>query len=483
MIFVILLDVIVFISLFYVNAKKGFEETLPMAAFFLIIFPEESKVPLGLFDITTQRLVTLILIFLAIISRKRAGTHRRKLPLKIWILAIAFWWTLATVNSIAFTDSLKALLALFLDYLVIYFLFATYVTSVNTVRRILLGIAGGLILCSVFGCLEAYANWSVVTLFPTEVHRFGTSGALYLDDARGLRVQSTFGHPILFGSALAMGIPMTLYLIATARKRIQKIYLWIGLLFMFTCIFKTSSRGPWIALTLSLIPFLFFGLPRIRKYILIICLFAVTVLVVRPGVTETIWNDYMATVDDHSSQGESYQYRYELYHLVMEKLDQSPLRAIWGYGPQSFPFLHLSGSINGRGMEFVSCDSSIAALLVETGYIGISLIGFVFLYILLTAFRTFRRASRPNDQLCILFFANLSAFYFEMTNVAILGWGQQTILLWVIIAMTMIYPSLLRAERAASRNAIPLDLQNRDIDSTMRVLSPARISWELPDQI
>lgn len=455
MLLVILIDILVLAALVYVKSRRGFEATLPLAAFFLITFPEESKISLfGLFDVTTQRFVTLLLISLSFGSRNQPGTLARHMPLSLWIGAIAFWWTLATLNSIAFVDSLKALFSLILDYFAIYVLYVRHLSKVQTLRSIFFAVACGLIVCSVFGTIEAYGNWSVVSMFPAESHRFGSSGGLYLDDARGLRVQSTFGHPILFGSALAMGIPMTLYLLATSKSRMQSRILWIGLLFMFTSIFKTSSRGPWLALAGSLVPFLFFGRRQIRKYIVIISILAVTVVIIRPGVWKTIWDDYVSTVDNHSSQGESYVYRYELYRLVIDKLDESPAHAIWGYGPQSFPYLHLSGTINGRGMEFVSCDSSIAALLVETGYMGLALMGTMFLYVLIFTIRTASRSSHANGQLCILFFVNLLAFYFEMTNVAILGWGQQTVLLWVIIAMIMSYPRLLRHSQRESSSDV-----------------------------
>jgi hypothetical protein len=471
MILVILLDLLVVVALLYTCARKGFEQTLPLAAFFLIVFPEESKVPLmGLFDVTTQRLVTLVLLGLALAVGSRGDSPPRRAPLKIWIIAIVLWWAVATANSIAFSDSLKALLSLLLDYLVIYFIFVKYVSSVETLRRILFGVVSGLVVCSVFGVIEAYGNWSVIALFPTEIHRFAASGSLYVDDARGIRIQSTFGHPILFGSALAMGIPMALYLLANEEKLARKVFLWIGLLLMFASIFKTSSRGPWIALGLSVLPFLFVGQKKMRKYILTICLLAGLVLVVRPGVWETIWNDYVSTVDEHSSQGQSYQYRYELYSLVMQKLDESPGRAIWGYGPQSFPYLHLSGTIDGRGMAFVSCDSSIAALLAETGYAGLAAMGIFLGYVLLTAFRGYRSLSFPRNQICLLIFANLSAFYFEMTNVAILGWGQQTILLWVLIAMTMIYPSLPDEASQTAFEEVP-EYRWEDQESSMEALS------------
>jgi hypothetical protein len=129
----------------------------------------------------------------------------------------------------------------------------------------------------------------------------------------------------------------------------------------------------------------------------------------------------------------------------------------------------------GRWTNFVSCDSSFAALLAETGYVGLGLMGLFLFYVLWTTLRTFWRVDRQDKLLCILFFVNLAAFCFEMTNVAILGWGQQTILLWAIIAMTMIYPSLCAAASTASGEHDAADRTEQD-DATVGELALVSIS-------
>jgi O-antigen ligase len=359
---------------------------------------------------------------------------------------VGLWWTIATADSINFMASFKALLSLFLDYFTVYVIFAKRISNEKTLGKLVGGAVDGLIVLCVFGMLEAYKQWSVVSLFPTMFHRFGESGTLYVDDARGLRIQSTFGHPILFGSALAMGIPMLLHLLTGAQSRGRRLWLWFGLMLMFICIFKTSSRGPWIALLASLLLCFLFGQSRMRKYLMTLVAIATIAMVIRPGVWETIQNDYGATVDDHSSQGESYIYRFELYRLVMQRVGEDPTRLLWGYGPQSFTDLHLVGSINGRFMRFVSCDSSFAALLAETGYVGLASMTLLLFYPLLFAFRTYRRMEGANQQLCLVLVTAMITFLFQMTNVAILGWGQQTILLWIVVAMTMTFPAICSPE-------------------------------------
>jgi hypothetical protein len=421
------------------------EGALPLAVCFIVIFPEEAKLPLGVFELTVQRLVTLVLVAASCLTRENPDGPRT-LPLRSGLIFVGLWWTIATADSINVMASIKALLSLFLDYFTVYVIFARRIGNEKTVGKLLGGAIDGLIVVSIFGMLEAYKQWSVVSLFPTMAHRFGQSGTLYVDDARGLRIQSTFGHPILFGSALAMGIPMVLHLLTGVQSRGRRLWLWFGLMLMFICIFKASSRGPWIALLVSLFLCCLFGQSQMRRYVLTLTAIATIAMVIRPGVWQTIQDDYSATVDDHSSQGQSYIYRYELYRLVIAKVGQDPMRFLSGYGPQSFTDLDLVGTIDGRGQRFVSCDSSFAALLAETGYVGLVSMSLLLFYPLLFAFRTYRRMEGSDQQLCLVLFTTMFTFLFQMTNVAILGWGQQTILLWIVIAMTMTFPAVCSPE-------------------------------------
>jgi O-antigen ligase len=453
MILVICVHLFVLIALLWVTSRRGVEGALPLAACFLILFPVEAQLPIfGIFDLTVQRLVTLVLLAALVLSKKTSESSRI-VPLKAGIIFVGLWWTIATANSIDIMPSVKSLLSLLLDYMTMYVIVAKCITSEKTIEKILGGVADGLIVSSLIGVFEAFKSWSVISLFPTVAFRFGQSGTLNLDDARGLRIQSTFDHPILFGTALALGIPAVLHLLTTAQSRGRRLWLWFGLILMLFCIFKTSSRGPWIALLGSLILCFFFGQGRMRRYVGTLAVIAILAMVIRPGVWETIENDYLGTVDDHSSQGQSYIYRYELYNLVMQKVSESPGRLLWGYGPQSFPNLHLAGYVDGRGTRFLSCDSSFAALLAETGYVGLVSMTLLLFYPVLFAFRTYRRLEGPSQQLCLVLFLSLMTFLFQMTNVGILGWGQQSILLWIIMALIMVHPSLYTSEADLSIRA------------------------------
>lgn len=452
---IIVIDIIVVAVLVGIALTKGFERTLPVAACFLLLFPVESQIQLpGLFNLTTQRVVviTLLGLYIALGKTRDEGGGKRALPLKYLVVVQIVWMLVSTASSFVFTVSLKTVLSQILDYFVVFYLFSRGIGRVETVRKILYSLVVGMVICSVFGAIEAYSGWDVTSLFPPFVHRIQTGGYGAVSE-RGVRAYSTFAHAILFGGALAMAIPLALYLITVAKSSFQRVFLWTGVMLMFLNIYKTGSRGPWLALIVSVSILAAFGQNQIRTHILRVVLLAVTVLVVRPGVWETIRDMYFATQDPDSPMGASYQWRYALYRIAVKELDKDFGRALWGYGPESFFYLGITDEFQGHMVTYDSCDSSIAALMIETGYVGLLITALLLLKPAFLAYRSFRKLAKPANSLCLVLLVNMLAFYFLMTNVAIYGWGQQSYMLWILIALAMTYPHLQRDEGAADDSA------------------------------
>src|SRR5260370_6542077 len=432
--------------LFASTLTKGFEGTLPVAAFLMMLLPMESQIPLpGLFDLTTQRLIVIALVVLYIFfgrASEKTGPSK-KLPMKFRVDLLMAWMLLSAANSVVFTISMKSTLSQFFDFFVTYYVFVKTVSKIETVRNILLAFVAAMFVCFIFGAVEAYRGWSVISLFPRHLHRFAYLAA---EMDRGIRSPSTFGPTILFGATLATAIPMALFLVTIAKTTVRKIFLWSTILLMFLNIFKNSSRGPWLALFFSLSLLFVFDKSGIRKYLMIIIVIIITIFIVRLGTWDTIRNLYMQTLDPETAQGESYQWRYALYRVAFQHLNGDFGRAMWGYGPESFFFLGWEGDFQGQIVKYESCDTSVAALMVETGYVGFAIVAVLLLKVAFVTFRGFRRMPSPANSLCLVLFVNICAFCFMMTNVAILGWGQQNYLLWILIAIAMIYPSLALAE-------------------------------------
>jgi hypothetical protein len=423
---------------------KGFERTLPLITFLLMLFPNESQIALaGYFDLTTQRLIVITTLVLYLFSGE-AKEERRRLPLRYTMFFLIAWMLVSSANSVVFVTSIKTVLSEFFDFFLVFYIFAKTVTKTETVRKILYGFVAALMVCSTVGVAEIYWDWHVLNLFPEVYHRFANIVGGVSD--RGGRVQTTFGHPILYGSALALTIPMALYLISTSKTAMQKMFLWAGTLLMVLNLYKTGSRGPWLAAAISMVVVMLSGGKQMRRYVAWMGVLTVIVLVARPGVWDTISNLYSLTLAPDTAQGSSYQWRYALYDQAFLHLNHDFWRALWGYGPESFYYLGWKGVFQGMIVSFESCDSSIAQLMIETGYIGFFLGISVFLIAAYKAFRSSLKLPKPENLPCVVLFVNLCAFLFLMTNVAILNWGQQSYMAWIVVALAMIYPSLAENE-------------------------------------
>jgi len=457
---ILIIDLISIGLLFIIVLSKGFEATLPLAAFLMMLFPFESQINLpGLFVLTTQRLIVVALFILYLVygGARGEGGRKKKLPLKYLLLLLMVWMLISAANSVVFTVSLKTVLSQLFDFFVLYYIFAKSVSKVETINKILYAFVMAMFVCSIFGALETYRGWSVNSLFPQAFHRFASLGG---ESDRGIRAQSTFAHAILFGGALAMAIPMALYLVTLAKTRAGKALLWSATLLMFLNIYKSGSRGPWLALILSLGLLFIFAKGSVRKYLTVISLLTITVLIVRPGVWETIGNLYMQTQDPDTEQGQSYQWRYALYRVAIEHLDGDLGRALWGYGPESFSYLGWQGEFQGMTVKYESCDSSVAALMIETGYVGFLIVAALLLKVAISAFRSFRRIPAPANLLSLVLFVNICAFCFLMTNVLIFGWGQQSYMLWVLLALATIYPRFVLSDSPHGKALCPAGMSD-----------------------
>jgi hypothetical protein len=444
---VLILDAIVICLILGCAFLKGLERTLPLIAFLLMLFPYESQITLpGLFDLTTQRLIVLLAVMLYAFSSE--AKDRGKLPLRNTIFLLMAWMLLSSVFSTVFVTSIKSVLSEFFDFFVIYYIFAKSITRTETIRRIMYGFVASMLVCSVIGVAEIYADWNIMSYFPTVYHRFAVIIGGVND--RGVRAMTTFGHPILFGAALAFTLPMALYLISSSKSTFQKLFLWSTTFLIVLNLYKTGSRGPWLAAALSMGVVLLSGGKQMRRYVIAMGVLAVIVLLARPGIWLTLSNLYNQTLSPETAQGSSYEWRYALYDQAFLHLNHDFWRALWGYGPESFFFLGWQGLFQGQIVPFDSCDSSVAQLMIETGYIGFLLAESVFLISGYKAFRSSFRIPKPANLPCVVLFVNICAFMFLMTNVAILGWGQQSYMAWIVVAMAMIYPGLVEKESAVA---------------------------------
>ncbi len=456
---VIILDLLVIALLITTAVKKSMDAALALAACLLMIFPSQAQIALPrLFDLTTQRIIVVVLLGLYLSSGKRtdAGQPRGPLPLRLLLVVLIGWMLFSSANSVVPEISFKSTLSEYFDFAMIYVIYARSLSRAEAIRKVFAGFVAGMAICSLFGLLEIYAGWSVTSIFPAVATRFAD---LTSEADRGARVQSTFDHSILFGAALSMAIPMGFFLLDKAKSGGQKTYLWLVQMLMMLCLYKTDSRGPWIAVILSFALLVILGRGRMRTYTGVIVLTTVLIIAVRPGVRDSIFDLYAATLDPDSPQGASYQWRYVLFHVARTELAKDAGRSIWGFGPESFFYLGLTTDAIVDGemhtVKVDSCDSAYVELMMDTGYIGLFIVALLLATGLFCSFRGLLAFKTSDNSIYLIAFVNLCAFAFLMSNVELWGWGQQSYMFWIVLAIAMSNPARLQLERRIISSQLP----------------------------
>ena len=444
---VIVIDVIVVASLMFIALTRGLERALPLFVFLTVLLPFEAQLPIpGLFMLTGQRaaIVTLVILYLVLNGGASQPGAMKTTPLKILLMIHVAWCVISTADSIVPVDSVKKMLFEVIEYYLLYFIIVSTVTQVKTIHRMMGAMVFAVLIACVFGAFEEYSAWRITNWFPYVPGRF--SG----DDGRNY---STFSNCSLFGGAISFAIVEALYILTLAKTTARKVYLWFALLIMFLNIYKIVTRGPWLALIIGLFLLLVLGDTVTRKRIAVLVALSVAVMVIRPGVYETIKSLYSATLDTSDPdniKGDSFEYRFVLRDVAQQALHKSFKRELWGYGLESFYSLHLTAPFyDNPAYPFESCDSSWIELMVETGYVGWLLIAILLIKPAMVLLRDFRKISKPQRYLCAILFINMVQYYFMMTNVALYGWGQTAYMLWMWIAMAMVYKNALANEKSA----------------------------------
>jgi len=442
MLIIISLQFAVIVSM-VLASRRGLENTLPVFAFWVVLMPLESRLVVpGIGDFNTMRVALLTLLILYL--RNKGERTEKPIPLKSLMMLHVSWALLSTLYSLSVVTSIKQLVSQVVEYYLLYFLFIRIITRLETLYKVVYAMAIAMTVCSSFSLLEAYANWSILRIFPANLWITYNGGLdpLYIEWGRGLRVRSTFPHPILFGDALAMCIPLTLYLLSVWKVKWQRNVLWLSLALMFWAIYKTSSRGPWIATGLCSFLLFFLINSRIRKYLTVFAIAGLIVVVSRPGIQQTIEGLYDSTTDSASPVGASYLYRDALMQAIKLAVAHDTTRTLLGYGLGTFREIGLDITFLDVTQRWYTCDDNWAAFLYETGYVGLLIIGVLLASPLWIAFRSYRQLPKPENQLSGVLLIALLGFGFLLMSVAGYSWGQQGYMAWILISLVVCHSTL-----------------------------------------
>jgi O-antigen ligase len=409
------------------NYRKG----LAIAVFFLVLMPRELFIPLsaGLPTLTGFRAVILVVLFYSLFTGK-LNVRWQKKPILILLILVLFVKLCSLLFAHDFTVSLNGFLIFVIERLLFFYILIKGIQNREYLDSILRSIGLAIVIITLLGFIERYTQFNPVDyITPSDDPRF--------ESRMSNEIYSTLPHPILFGAALAMGLPICLYLFDKTKNKGIKPVLGIHILLIIASIYFSNSRGPWLACVVTIIMLLFLNYPRMKIRIIPMIILAIIILLMRPGVFDTIYGLSASTFDENSLEGGSFQYRFELFRVAYHEIIQAPERVAFGFGDNAAQSLNISGTLSygsKREYTFWSWDNEFAILLLHNGFIGFILQVVMYLYCLIYLINNIQKLTIPDKRLMISLIASNAVFIFMMTNVAIFA-PQIHFIFWANMAI------------------------------------------------
>lgn len=406
--------------------KKGYINGLAVAAFYWVSTPSELRLPLpgGLPQFTFHRMLVIIMLcaYFATKSRRPQNTGS-VLGGKIMV-----WLSVSYVISFIFSESkdvtFKATLAYLVEIVVFYFMMAKSLQSKEDLMRIVKALTFGLITVACFTWIEKYKS----------VNYFESILGYNVGDVGD--ITASYRHRILLGYAMAMAIPLVAIQLRHVTTSKQKWFFCIALCVVAAACYFPRSRGPWLGAVIATGCLFMLGDAKSRKALKWLAIGGALVMILRPGVWETIGN-LLGDTDAESQKGRSYNYRWELWGAAFKTIAVSPIKLGFGYGALSHETMDLSHLLtmggNIKKLGYTSFDNNYAAFLLELGLIGLALTMSLYASICRKIF-AFRSWLNADDRMINgALFSSILVYLFAMTNVYIFA-PQLDFLFWTLVA-------------------------------------------------
>ncbi|HZM05596.1 MAG TPA: O-antigen ligase family protein [Candidatus Saccharimonadales bacterium] len=449
--------------------RKDLRSGLCLIFGFLVFLPTSMRfsLPGALPEVTVHRILIVIAFLFVIKNRK---PNRIKWPVRNLTLILLFGLEQFVSGMLGnhFITSIKGCINYGIETILFYLLISEYVQGEDDVVPLLRGISFGLAGVAIIAVVEKYMHFNPLDKVNLGMVAFKGNGA---------DITSTYPHRILFGYAMAMGIPMVLALsIYVQDVSSKRIYYLIALLLMAADYFSTS-RGPWLGLILALLGMAVLGGPLLRRRLFYIGILTSTVMLVRPGVWHTIDDLYQQTFSTNSEKGSTYSYRWELWGVAWKELNKANL--ILGYGPLTTEFMDLSENWSGEGSQasiaqigHTSWDNNYACDLIELGVLGLTMECVLFLAIAIVLLRIWWNCEGRDRTLMAGVTVSCLIFMYSMTNVFIFA-PQLKYLFWSLVAVGSNLPHVI-SNRHSHGVAAPMTTHGEGIIAS-DVLTEARI--------
>lgn len=425
----IIITLLSILNLFLLN--KDYRKGLAFSIFLLILMPRELffEVGGGLPTLTGFRAIILTALFYSLYTNK-LKIKWQKMPILTLLILVLFCKACSLFFAYDLMVSFNGILIFLIERLLFFVILIKGIENRETLESILRSVGLVIIIIAILGFIERYTQINPVDYIAlSDNPRF--------ESRMANEVYSTLPHPILFGTALAMGLPICLFLFDVQANRTVRYIIGIFVLLIIAAIYFSNSRGPWLACIVVFFILLLLNYSRIRVRVIPMLYLTILVLMLRPGVFDTIYGLSASTLDENSLEGSSFQYRFELFKVAYREIILAPERLAFGYGDNAAQSMNITGMLSygsRREVTFWSWDSEFALLLLHNGFIGFALHLILYLYCLIYLMKKTQLVDGKDRDLIIALLASNSVLVFMMTNVAIFA-PQLHFIFWTNMAI------------------------------------------------
>jgi hypothetical protein len=404
-----LIWIILFIAPAWLMMKRDFQKGLCGALVLFTLMPSTLSVQAGPFELTFQRL--LLIVVLVYWGRWISSRGR---PIKIPFIGLVGAWWLANLLSFTVAKdhglSVKWFLSFSTEIILFYIVVSTTLTDAYSVFGAFRALCISTAVIAVLGVVEYYTQFNPVLQW---------MGIVEIKEPTDVIV--TFRHRILFGYAMAMGWPLLLAAAQRVEGRARSIAMTILVMMTIGACYFSGSRGPWFSAAIAGAVMYVLGSEKIRKSMRVFAYLSLLVVIVRPGVRDTLVDLSMSTFDPDSYRGRSYYYRKELWPVARSLAATSPTRWLFGHGGLSTEEMDLSDRFEYGGSTyhtgFSSWDNNYACDLVEFGYVGLFIEVAFYGCVLLALYRAATQCPAAYRDMAAAFAAGAVVYVVALTNV------------------------------------------------------------------
>lgn len=426
-----------------------------MGLYFVLLFvspPVPAEIPgLGIVDhlwvVNHYRLLGLVLLLPAALSLlQRSSTMRLgRSPVDWMVLGYVTLMSLLAFREGNVTSGLRAVLSLWIDIALPYYVASRSIRSEEGLRQAMTGYVMAAMILAMVAIFEMLRTWK---LYSALLGALGTNEARfggYLTRSGLLRPSGTVGNSIVLGFTLVVAMGFLLYL---KEFLVKPLHRWMAIALLAGGIMASLSRGPWVGAVMLVLVFVLIGRNSIKRLAGLALGGTALLLLLSQLPMGQLLIDMLPVFGD--AEQENVEYRANLLTSAFPVILRNPL-----FGSNTFlDAPELQVMMQGEGI--IDVVNSYVAVALYSGLMGLFFFAGAFVQSLLELRRGIRVARRLDPRSAVMGQALMATVVAIMLIIyTVSSITAIPVVYWPVLGLAVAYAAVMR-EQAGQLQKAPL---------------------------